>query len=94
MIIYSCFVLIDLINNYKNIYSRNICMMVFCKNCLYNGVYENCLHNDFSYELLVCGDFFMHIVAFLVLKRVMCMFEISVIFAGMLFNMIINVIIF
>ena len=69
-------------------------MMVFYKNCLYNGFYENCLYNGFSYELLVCDGFFMHIVAFLVLKRVMRMFEVSVIFADMLFNIIINVIIF
>ena len=40
----------------------------------------------------MCNGFSMHIVAFLVLKRVMCMHEISVIFAAMLFNMIINVI--
>ena len=48
------------------------------ENCLYNGFYENCLHNGFLYGLLVCGGFFMHIVAFLklflVLKRVMRMF--------------------
>ena len=42
----------------------------------------------------MCDGFSMHIVAFLVLKRVMCMLEISVIFAAMLFNMIINVITF
>ena len=24
----------------------------------------NCLHNGFSYELLVCDGFFMHIVSF------------------------------
>ena len=86
--------LIDLINNYKNIYSRNVCMMVFYKNCLYNGFYENCLYNGFSYELLVCDGFLCILLLFLVLKRVMCMFEISVIFAGMLFNMIVNAIIF
>ena len=42
----------------------------------------------------MCNGFSMHIVAFLVLKWVMCMHEISVIFAAMLFNMIINVIAF
>ena len=47
--------LIDLINNYKNIYSRNVCMMVFIKIV--------CIMVN-SYELLVCGIFFMHIVAF------------------------------
>ena len=37
MIIYFCFVFIDLINNYKNIYTRNnhvclgVCMMVFMR---------------------------------------------------------------
>ena len=36
-------------------------------NC--NGFYENCLHNGFSNELLVCGDFFMHIVAFFSIKK-------------------------
>ena len=37
------------------------------------------MYNVFSYELSVCDGFFIHIVAFLklflVLKRVMCMFE-------------------
>ena len=60
----------------------------------YNGFYENCLYNGFSYELLVCDGFLCILLLFLVLKRVMCMFEISVIFAGMLFNMIVNAIIF
>ena len=69
MIIYFCFVLTDLINNYKNIYSDNVCIVVFYKNCLYNGFYENCLHNDFSYELLVCDSFVMHIVAFFGIKK-------------------------
>ena len=36
-------------------------------NC--NGFYENCLHNGFSYELLVCDGFFMHIVAFFSIKK-------------------------
>ena len=31
MIIYFCFVLIDLVNDYKNIYSRSVCMMVFMR---------------------------------------------------------------
>ena len=31
MILYFCFVLIDLNNNYKSIYSRNVCMTVFIK---------------------------------------------------------------
>ena len=37
MIIYFCFVLIDLINDYKNIYSRNnICLGAYG-----NGFYDN-----------------------------------------------------
>ena len=39
-------------------------MMVFYKNCLYNGFYENNL-----YELLVCDSFFMHIVAVFSIKK-------------------------
>ena len=35
----------------------------------YNGFYENCLYNGFSNELLVCGGFFMHIVAFFSIKK-------------------------
>ena len=35
----------------------------------YNGFYENCLYNGFSNELLVCGGFFMHIVAFFSTKK-------------------------
>ena len=31
VIICFCFVLMGLINDYKNIYSRNVCMMVFIK---------------------------------------------------------------
>ena len=37
VIIYFCFVLIDLINDYKNIYSRNN----VCLGGLYDGFYEN-----------------------------------------------------
>ena len=44
-------------------------MMVFYKNCLYNGFYENCLYNGFSYELLARDGFFMHIVASLSIKK-------------------------
>ena len=37
------------------------------------------MYNGFSYELLVCDGFFIHIVAFLklflVLKKVVCMFD-------------------
>ena len=50
----------------------------------YNGFYENCLYNGFLYELLVCDGFLCVLLLFLVLTRVMCMFEISVIFASML----------
>ena len=35
----------------------------------YNGFYENCLYNGFSYELLVCDGFFMHIVAFFSIEK-------------------------
>ena len=55
------------INDYKNICSHNVCIMVFHKNCLYNGFsyellacdgfYKNCLFNGFSHELLVCDSF-------------------------------------
>ena len=39
MIIYFCFVLIDLINDYKDVYSRNnnVCLGGLCE-----GFYENC----------------------------------------------------
>ena len=52
MIIYFCFVLIDLINDYKNVYSRSnvcsgVCMMVFMrivsiKGWLWDGFYVYC----------------------------------------------------
>ena len=56
--------LIDLINGYKNIYSRNVCMMVFMKIVCIMVFHTNCFYNGFSYELLVCDGFFMHIVSF------------------------------
>ena len=60
--------------------------------------YENCLYNGFLCLLLVYDGFFIFklflLKLFLVLKRVMCMFGKRVSFAGMLFNVIINVIIF
>ena len=43
--IFFCFVLIDLINDCKNIYSHNVCIMV----SLYSG---------FLYRMLVCCDFY------------------------------------
>ena len=45
VIIYFYFVLVDLINDYKNVYSHNVCMMVF-------------LCGGFLYKLLVCTDFY------------------------------------
>ena len=45
MIIYFCFVLIDLINDYKK--SLNCLYNCFYENCLCNGFYENCLYNGF-----------------------------------------------
>ena len=52
VIIYFCFVLIDLINDYKNVYSRSnvclgVCMMVFMrivsiKGWLWDGFYVYC----------------------------------------------------
>ena len=44
-ILYFCFVLIDLVNDYK-------------KN--HNGFHENCLYNGFLFELLVCDGFFVN----------------------------------
>ena len=45
---------------------------------MYNGFYEHCFYNGFSYKLLVC-DGFSYILLFLkvvlVWKKVMCMFE-------------------
>ena len=43
MIVYFCFVLIDLINGYRNVYSpNNVCLqffeMVFTKNMHYTGI--------------------------------------------------------
>ena len=42
VVIYFCFVLLDLINDCKNIYSHNVCIMVFMW--------------WFFGRLLVCGD--------------------------------------
>ena len=54
LIIYFCFVLIDLINDYKNIFPHNVHLMVFDKNCLYNGfLYKLLACYGFSYELFV-----------------------------------------
>ena len=33
LIIHFCFMLIGLINEYKNVYSHNVCMTVFHTNC-------------------------------------------------------------
>ena len=59
VIINFCFVLIDLINDYKIF----ILVMFVCDGFLWellvcDGFHENCLYNGFSYELLVCDGFF------------------------------------
>ena len=52
------FALCLLINDYKNIYSRNVCIIIFHTNCLYNGfLYILLLFKIISYyekELCVC----------------------------------------
>ena len=55
------------------------------------------MHNNFAYELLVCDGFLCILFLlelFLVLKEVMCISEKRVSFAGVLFKVIINVVIF
>ena len=94
MIIYFCFAIIDLINNYKNVYSRNVCIIVFIRIVCIMVFMKIVYVIVFSFALLVCDCFLCILLLFLVLKRVMSMFEISVIFAGIIFNMIINLIIF
>ena len=71
LIVYFCFMLIGLINNYKKsqnclyngFYENSSYVMVFIQSLLYDGFYENCLHKNFSCELLAWDGFFIRIVS-------------------------------
>ena len=57
VILYFCFALIGLINDYKNIYSHNVCIKVFIKIVSIMVFHTNCQYDGFSYKLLVCDGF-------------------------------------
>ena len=73
--------------------------MVFIRWFLCNAVYENCLYNNFSYELLACDSFMTEFRGYVVGFKIIFSMKkwVVKVFSGLkvyFFNVILSVIIF